>query len=139
MQKEAHSIPTSKIESRDNSVFKRQGEWFFIPADMDFDESSIHRNEPLQRRSGSKPHICEQLVRHGGETVYLVRGVAYEIQEYRDLAAEKRREARVMTRNPRVYVRGYVRHPDHRTIHLDSWHQVLLNDERVSRNLAFLD
>lgn len=139
MQKEAGSIPTSKIESRDNSLFKRQGEWFFFPEEIEFDESSIHRDEPIQRRAGSKPHICEELVRHGGQTVYLVRGVAYELGGYRDLPVKDRRRARVMTRNPSIYVRGYVRHADHKTIHLVGWHKVLLNNERVTRNLAFLD
>ena len=139
MQRGAGSIPSSEIDSSDNNIFKRQGEWFFIPVEMEFDDSPVHRNEPIQRRTGSKPHICEQLVRHGGEIVYIVGGGAYNLVEYRSLPSKDRRHAREMTRNPRIHVRGYVRHSDHKTIHLDRWHQVLLNNERVSRNLAFLD
>lgn len=45
-------------------------------------------------------------------------------------------------RNPGVYVRGRIRHPDHATITLHGWHQVVMNTEnesRAMRNVAFLD
>ena len=32
-----------------------------------------------------------------------------------------------MQRNPGVYVRGHIRHPDHATIMLHGWHQVIMN------------
>ena len=47
-----------------------------------------------------------------------------------------------MRRNMGVYVRGRVRHADHRTIVLNDWHSVLMNTEvqaKAMRNLAFLD
>jgi hypothetical protein len=47
-----------------------------------------------------------------------------------------------MARNPDVYVRGRVRHADHRTIFLNGWHRVLMNTEfqaQALRNVAFLD
>ena len=47
-----------------------------------------------------------------------------------------------MRRNPTVYVRGRVRHRDHRTVELNGWHQVLSNTENLSyamRNITFLD
>ena len=47
-----------------------------------------------------------------------------------------------MQRNPLVYVRGRVRHPDHATINLRGWHRVVMNTEsqaRAMRNVAFLD
>jgi len=45
-------------------------------------------------------------------------------------------------RNPGVFVRGKIRHADHKTIVLDGWHQVLLNTETQSvamRHVAFID
>ena len=48
----------------------------------------------------------------------------------------------MMRRNPGVYVRGSVRHADHKTIVLRGWHQVLMNTEGQAlamRNVAFLD
>ena len=45
-------------------------------------------------------------------------------------------------RNPRVYARGRVRHPDHATITLSDWHRVAMNTETETdtmRNLAFID
>jgi len=47
-----------------------------------------------------------------------------------------------MVRNARVYVKGAIRHPDHATIHLPYWHQVVMNTETQSRamaEVAFLD
>jgi hypothetical protein len=47
-----------------------------------------------------------------------------------------------MRRNPAVFVRGRIRHTDHRTIVLREWHRVLMNTENQSaarRNVAFLD
>ena len=47
-----------------------------------------------------------------------------------------------MRRNRKLYVRGRVRHPDHRTVVLDGWNEVLSNTENLShamRNVAFLD
>jgi hypothetical protein len=49
---------------------------------------------------------------------------------------------RTMRRNPGVYVRGRIRHADHRTITLHGWHSVLMNTEtqsRAMRNVAFID
>jgi hypothetical protein len=64
--------------------------------------------------------------------------------EYANLsdAERKRWNWRVMRRNPKVYVRGRVRHLDHQTVTLDGWHQVLSNTEDQSyamRNSVFLD
>ncbi len=48
----------------------------------------------------------------------------------------------MMLRNPEVYVRGRIRHPDHKTIELHGWHRVVMNTEsqaKAMRNVAFLD
>src|SRR5258708_13304969 len=48
----------------------RQGEWFFVPAPgVEVLASVIHRNERLSRGGGSKPHICEELMRRSGVAV----------------------------------------------------------------------
>jgi hypothetical protein len=49
---------------------------------------------------------------------------------------------RSMTRDAEVYVRGEVRHRDHKTIDFDGWHRVYMNRERLARHapqIAFLD
>ncbi len=49
---------------------------------------------------------------------------------------------RTMRRNPGVYVRGRIRHPDHATVTLHGWHRVVMNTEGQSRamqHVAFLD
>lgn len=93
-----------------------------------------------------KTHLCEELCRFGGETVYVSGGAPNGLTEdqYRGLldGERSRWNWRVMRRNPKVYVRGRVRHPDHQTVVLGGWHEVLSNTENLSyamRHVAFLD
>ena len=135
---------------RRNDAWIRQGEWFFVPA-PDYDpgnnwKTSILKNEPIVRSRGGKPHMCEFLYRTGGETVYVSRRNQDGLSEaqYAALSDKERREQNwtVMKRNPTVYVRGTVRHPDHKTVVLSCWHRVFSNTETLSyamRNVVFLD
>ncbi len=133
---------------RRNSVFVRQGEWFFYPSpEVSFKLEMTLKHEPLRRGSG-KPHYCDELVRFGGETVYVCREYRNGIteEEYRKLIFDRpqmqNRRWRVFSRDPQVYVRGNVRHSDHKTIHLAGWHRVLMNTETQAaamRHVAFLD
>jgi hypothetical protein len=89
----------------------------------------------------------EKLHRRGSETVYVCRqypdGLVFE--GYRDLIARdpqaKGLAWHTMQRVGEVYATGKVRHPDHRTIVLPFWHQVLMSEEPDARgaNMVFLD
>jgi hypothetical protein len=49
---------------------------------------------------------------------------------------------RRLVRDPDLYAKGSVRHPDHNTIVLHGWHRVLMNTEqsaRAMRHVVFLD
>ena len=97
---------------RRNEVYVRQGEWFFVPVSL--------RPEPTREQTG----ISEA--------------------EFARLSPEERRQGRWtrFVRDPEVYAMGSVRHPDHATIHLATWHRVLMNTEqaaRAMRHVAFLD
>jgi hypothetical protein len=141
-----------RAEARDrrkNAAYRRQGEWFFVPApDLKVDEALVLKDEPITRGNGGKPHWCDFCYRTGGETVYVCRHYPNGIDgtQYRRIL-EDRPDAngwgwRVMTRNAQVCVRGRVRHADHKTITLHGWHRVLMNTEtqsRAMRNVAFLD
>ena len=143
-----HQVSSRKRFARKNRAFRRQGEWFFVPEPtMTVDPGLILRNEPL-RRGGGKPHLVEQLHRSGGETVHVCtrhpNGVSERV--FRELLRTNPKAARwgwrVMRRNPGVFARGTVGHPDHATIDLPFWHRVLMNTENQSstmRNVAFLD
>jgi hypothetical protein len=126
---------------RHNAGFLRQGEWFFIPLEQPrpFHEWMIHRHEPLRRNMLGKAHFVEELIREGGETVqvhshWAPQGLtAAEFQALCD-TNRKARDAggwHTMRRNPRMFGRGAVRHPDHATIHLLGWHEIQLNRESV--------
>ena len=133
-------------DRRINAARIRQGEWFFVPAPhVRAEKFLILRSEPIAR-GGGKPHICEELYRFGGQTVYVSPRAPNGLTEeqYRSLPDTERVrwKWRVMRRNAKVYVRGRVRHSDHKTAVLDGWHEVLSNTENLShamRNVAFLD
>jgi hypothetical protein len=142
---------------RKNKGFVRQGEWFFLPApDLKPDKIRIVGPEPITRDRNSKPHMVQFCYRTGGETVYVHRkhapqGIgqaAYsKLQQkinknkgdytFADLGGWSQ-----MVRNATVYAKGTVRHADHATIHLDGWHEVLMNRENEApamRHVTFLD
>ena len=129
---------------RRNEAFVRQGEWFFIPDRVAYSirPRVIYRNEPLSRGAGSKPHVCEELWRAGGETVYVCpeRPNGVTEPELNKLWHSNPRTRdwfwRAMRRNMAVYVRGRVRHPDHKTIFLDGWHGVAMNTEREAPGMG---
>jgi hypothetical protein len=133
---------------RHNRAFIRQGEWFFIPQpDMSVAKELVLRNERLSRGRG-KPHMAEFAYRTGGETVYVNSDYPQGISErkYKELINREpsARQLRwnVMQRNAIVYARGKVRHPDHKTVRLNGWHQVVPNTESQAasmQHLTFLD
>ena len=135
--------------SRRNEAFVRQGEWFFIPVpNLAVKETLVHRNEPLSRGAGSKPHMCQYLYRSGGEVVWVCgkrpNGVARDQYELllKSNPKAKNWDWRQMRRNAAVYVRGRVWHKDHKTIVLGGWHLVRMNTENQSpgaRHVVFLD
>jgi hypothetical protein len=131
---------------RINKARVRQSEWFFVPvSDLQVRPERLFKNEPL-RRGGGKPHVCQELYREGGEMVYVnhqhPNGLTQA--EYARLNEKVRTQPgwRRMMRNPRVFVRGTVRHSDHKTIFLQGWHEVFMNTEthaKAMQNVAFLD
>jgi hypothetical protein len=144
-------VPPRLRNRRKNAAFRRQGEWFFVPVIVwqrdRINEKFILHNEPLRRGTG-KPHIVEQLYRTAGEFVYVCPEYPNGVTEmqYQRLLQRDRKAARwpwqVQRRNPRVYARGRIRHPDHATITLSDWHRVAMNTETETdtmRNVAFID
>jgi len=149
---------------RKNPISIRQGEWFFTPANLEnINEDLILKKEPLRVSgsvSGSKPHIAEFAYRAGGTFVYVAQ---LPFSKRQDLSQDQRDELsagltekerkvffknhsesknwswRPETRNPELYVKGYIRHPDHKTIILPDWHRVYLNTETRGRFNVFLD
>lgn len=141
-------VKTKDLHKRRTAGYVRQGEWFFVPRpNVAVQDFLIHKNEPLRRGRG-KPHIAEFLYRSGGYTVYVSRQYPNGLteKEYRDLITHnpgaKKFAWRTMRRNATVLVKGRISHPDHATIVLDIWHEVVPNTESESvafRDVAFLD
>ena len=142
-------IKGKDLRRRRNAAYIRQGEWFFLPVPhLRMDGGSLRHNEPIVRGDGGKPHFAELCYRRGGESVYVSKLYpnGLPIREYQKLVAEKpgmkKLFWRLMQRNAEVYVKGQVRHADHKTVGLRCWHRVLMNTEAQSkamRNVAFLD
>jgi len=148
-QAQTHArVKTKARNKRRNAGFIRQGEWFFVPRpDLEVDEMLVLHHEPLRRGRG-KPHMAQFLFRRGGTTVYVCGEYPNGLTEapYRRLiqadAGKKRLDWRVMRRNPGAFVKGRITHPDHKTVVLRSWHQVVPNAESTTPsavNVAFLD
>ncbi len=134
---------------RKNAAYRRQGEWFFLPAPhLKPDKNLILHHEPLSRGNGSKPHWAEFCYRIGGDTVHVCdqHPAGLRPAEYRRLLAERPQAKtwswRTMRRNPEAYVKGRISHDDHKTINLFVWHKVVMNTEgqaRAMRHVVFLD
>jgi hypothetical protein len=89
----------------------------------------VLRDEPLRRGRGDA-HVLQFAFRRGGEVVWVYGRHPTGIGE----AAYER--------SPELYAKGAVRHPDHATIHLASWHRVLMHTEQraqAMQHVAFLD
>lgn len=130
---------------RRNEAYVRQGEWFFVPAQLIEEPKLILRNEPI-RRGGGKPHMCEFLAREGGRTVWVGPGYPNGITEkqFKKLNVHPRSRGlwRTMVRDAGVFVKGKITHPDHATIVLKDWYRVMPNTEGQAggrRFMAFLD
>ena len=147
-------VPSSHRNRRKNRAFVRQGEWFFVPVIrrsslFTVDERFVLKNEPLVRSGGrgGKPHWAEFCYRTGGQQVYVgpePYGVVSE-SRFKAIVAHKpwlKKSFRAMRQNAAVYVKGKVRHPDHKTITLHDWHAVEMNTEtqaKAMRHVVFLD
>jgi hypothetical protein len=133
-------------DKRRTEAFVRQGEWFFIPRPkLLVHASRVLEGEPI-RRGASKPHVCQYLYRTGGEMVHVSGKYPNGLTDAQFFSLEKReRKSQRWTRMAReahVFVRGSVRHPDHKTIVLAPWHEVVMNTEtraKAMEHMAFLD
>jgi hypothetical protein len=151
LQPEAVREAVARVRPRDrfrrrNAAYVRQGEWFFLPQwNLVVDERDVLCDEPLTRGRG-KDHVLEFAFRRGGETVFVnaVHPSGISAAEFDLLSPSQQRGGRwrEMVRDPELYAKGSVRHPDHNTIVLPYWHRVLMNTEqraRAMRHVAFLD
>ena len=137
-------LPRKRRFARRTPEFLRQGEWFFLPEPhVSADETVILRDEPLARAGGT-PHVLREAFRRGGRTVYVSGARVLDVDAYQRLTPNDRRGRtwRAMTRDPELFARGTVRHPDHATITLNGWHRVVMNTEQrasAMRHVVFVD
>jgi len=108
----------------------RQGEWFFIETSESTRENideKIKKSECIFRK---KTNIGSFLGRPGGNP-----HTADEIAVISRSSDHKSVESNVLRRRispplrNRVYVRGSIRHKDHKTIHFKQWREVIMNNE----------
>ena len=132
---------------RRNEAYVRQGEWFFVPAMLRPEPARalVLSNEPLPRGGGTS-HMMQFAFRRGGRVVYANRQNPTGISEASfGRLTDRQRKSGSWTQfiqDPEVYAKGCVRHPDHATIHLATWHRVLMNTEQgalAMRHVVFLD
>jgi hypothetical protein len=121
--REAHNMLGSTVEfadgKRKGSKMDRQGEWFFLETTQEArDEierrikahAVVHRNTSIGARTGrsvGNPHTADELIQLEG--IPLEHGWPI--------------------RDPRTFVRGKVRHVDHKTVKFKHWREVVANNE----------
>jgi hypothetical protein len=124
---QAHSQLGSTVQfaegKRRGSSIDRQGEWFFLETSQvqrDHIETLIKKNQigvnkkvPIGRfiRRPGQPHTVDELVVLGGDKVTNKLGHGFSV------------------RPTQVYIRGAVRHPDHKTQKFHQWREVVANNE----------
>ncbi len=137
----ATGIRPKEKQLRKNAARVRQGEWYFLPVDLQPDKRLLLKHEPFNRPSG-KPHYAEQAYRAGGTAVW-VRGTSILTEAQHAALPAKERMVYIQRRQgARMYVRGRITHPDHKTLILDGWHEVYMNRENeafAGRSVTFLD
>jgi hypothetical protein len=139
----AAGLPRKRRFARRTPAFLRQGEWFFLPEPrLQIAEWLVLYDEPLARPGGT-PHVLRNAHRRGGVPVYVgPNGRMLGEAAYARLSENRKRNWRRMVRDPELFARGTVRHPDHATIELRGWHRVVMNTEqgaKAMRHVAFLD
>jgi hypothetical protein len=103
----------------------RQGEWFFVAipdAEQDIVEGLARRRLPVHRNVGiAEAAKIRRLGRqHVADEVLIVPSM----KTIQDVA---------------IYVRGAVRHPDHRTIVLRAWRRTIVNRESIEQPIEGID
>jgi len=149
----------------------RQGDFYFIPKPnfkpqlLSSMDEGILKNEPISRGAGAS-HICEELVRQGGEDFFFFETwsmgkedteLANRLQNERPNGFSMVQRRKLFQEHPetqnwrwrsrrggdiKVHVRGAIRHHEHATLTLDIWHEVIPNTENRSammKHVVFLD
>jgi len=124
--KEARRLLGKSVEfaegKRNNSV-DRQGEWFFLetsPEIRDIIDARIRKNEGILKR---KANIGEVFKRRSGNP--------HTVDELIILRSSALTRDTKLVRMPgvRIFIRGAVRHKDHKTIKFNYWREVIANNE----------
>jgi len=113
----------------------RQGEWFFIETNQsirDDIEMKIKRTEAFIKhkqnigdilgRSGGNPHIADEIA------------ILPRIDDHKSIESKNRSRIVSPHFRHRVFVKGNVRHKDHKTVHFRNWREVIINNENSLRN-----
>lgn len=133
-------VKSKDWRKRKTKGFVRQGEWFFVPVHFQEDKDTIiHKNEPIRRSTGGKPHFVEEVVRFGGTIVWVKGDLILNENQFKKLDAAERTYYRQQVSGARVLGRGKVKHPDHHTIVLNGWHEIHLSTESGVMTNAFID
>jgi len=147
-QESSQGLNRKRRNLRRNEIFVRQGEWFFMPSPgLPVDSHLIRKNEPMRRtgQRGGKAHWAEFAFRSGGEVVKVCDKYpnGLTMAQYRKLIKMRPQALKLnwidMRRNAALYVKGRITHADHATVVLADWHRVMMNTERGTETVVFLD
>lgn len=135
-----NGVKSKDWRKRKTKGFIRQGEWFFVPVHFVEDEKTIiHKNEPIFRPGGGKPHYVEELIRFNGDVVYVRGNDVISEDQYKNVKDSDKIFYHQQMRVARALGRGKVKHSDHHTIELKGWHEIHISAEVGVSTNAFID
>jgi hypothetical protein len=130
-------VPGTRRKRKKEKII-RQGEWFFVPVteterdaiEQAIKDGKLEKKVALgsdgggRQRGAGKPHTVQERIRLG------VNGTTTRVSRFL---------TRVRTTWRGSYVRGWVRHADHKTVKLRDWHRVNSNTEDRSSTATWVD
>ena len=138
----AHSTLKPKdLRNADRSQYKRQGEWFLIPA-TDAEVSKLDGHGGISARERAAAGPSRPADGRGRPRVSVAAGIPAFFRSTALTGMLPRGRGRphvadeVARMDGKEFARGNVRHPDHRTKKLHTWHRVERNTEASTASVA---
>lgn len=116
---------------RKGSSADRQGEWFFLEVSSDLNDTIDRELKTSNGILHRKVNIGQFFNRPGGNP-HIVDELAILKEDTEDKGRHAAGSRRATTFRRKIYVRGKVRHIDHKTVKFSNWREVVANNETVT-------
>jgi hypothetical protein len=131
------TVEFAEGDQRRGSSLDRQGEWFFLKVS---DEVAREVDEAVRKTRTTIRKGASIGAAVTGRQIARVPGNPHMADELVTMPAIPLVHGHSVAGRPRVFVRGAVRHKDHRTVRFDGWREVVANSEqRATSGVYWID